>query len=103
MTLNELQQLSNQTPLVLDFWATWCEPCTWLDPILNELAAENEGKWQLLKIDIDALPEIARHFDIRSVPTTIVYKNSTELGRYGGMMWKKQFGEWIDERLASGS
>ncbi len=103
MTIEELNLLSESTPLVIDFWATWCEPCTWLDPILNELALDNARKWQLLKIDIDLNSEIALHHTIRSVPTTLVFYKGKELGRYSGMMWKKQFGEWIDAQLAAGS
>ena len=101
MTIEELNSLSESTPLVIDFWATWCEPCTWLEPILDELSKENTDKWQLLKIDIDLNPEIALHHTIRSVPTTLVFYKGQELGRYSGMMWKKPFGEWIDAQLGS--
>ena len=99
MTFNELQNRSKNHALVIEFSAVWCEPCTWLAAILDELATLNTGKWELIKIDIDALPELSKNFNIRSVPTTIVFFNENELGRYQGMMWKKQFNEWINQHL----
>ncbi|MGZ5244139.1 MAG: thioredoxin [Bacteroidia bacterium] len=90
---------SKNIPVVVDFWAPWCDPCLILAPIMNDLAEENAGKWNLVKINIDESEAIAEKYNIRSVPTVIVYNNAEICGRYNGLMWKKDFGRWIDDAL----
>jgi putative thioredoxin len=100
--IQDILQPSHERPFVVEFWAPWCEPCKWVEPILHELAQENPHRWTLVKINLDEAPEVAEHYGIRSVPTTLVVQSGEVRGRYGGMMWKKQFGEWIDGAMKNG-
>ncbi|MCG8313437.1 MAG: tetratricopeptide repeat protein [Pseudomonadales bacterium] len=67
--INDVLQHSMQTPVLLDFWAAWCEPCKTLGPILEKIAKEYQGKFILAKIDADASPAIAQQLGVRGLPT----------------------------------
>ncbi|RYZ73992.1 MAG: thioredoxin, partial [Proteobacteria bacterium] len=66
--VSDVVQLSNEVPVLIDFWAEWCGPCKTLTPILEKLAHAYEGRFVLAKIDTEANPELAAQFQIRSIP-----------------------------------
>ena len=63
---------SMTVPVVVDLWATWCEPCKKLSPILEKLALEYDGRWILAKVDVDAQPQISAAFQVQSIPAVFV-------------------------------
>jgi len=73
-------------PLLVDFWAPWCGPCRMVAPELEKLAQSREGKLVVAKVDTEALPSVAAHFGIRSIPTMILFEGGREAKRLSGAM-----------------
>ena len=74
--------------VMVDFWAGWCMPCTMLAPVIEELAAEYDGKVTVAKVDIDAEQALASRFGVMSIPTVIVFKDGAEAKRLIGVQPK---------------
>ena len=95
----DVLQGSMTTPVLLDFWATWCEPCKTLGPILEKLAAEYNGAFRLGKIDVEQQQEIAGMFGIRSVPTVVLIKDGQPLDGFAGALPESGVREFLGRHV----
>ena len=71
----EQEVLKSEIPVLVDFWATWCAPSRMLAPIVEEIAAENEGKLKVGKVNVDEQGELAMQYQVTSIPTLLLFEN----------------------------
>jgi thioredoxin 1 len=79
----------SQEPILVDFYADWCGPCQTMNPIIQTVLSELEGKIKLLKVNVDKHPQFSQQFAVRSIPHYILFKRGKILWRKGGLMTKK--------------
>jgi putative thioredoxin len=77
---------SKQTPVVVDFWADWCEPCKTLGPILEKVTNETQGSVRLAKVDVDANPRLAQAFGVQGIPMVIAFKDGKPVSQFTGVV-----------------
>ena len=91
---------SSELPVLVDFSATWCQPCKVLAPTIDTVAQEYSGKLSVFKVDIDDAPDTAAQFGIRGVPTCIFFKAGVEVDRFHGSQDLRSVKERVEKVLA---
>jgi thioredoxin 1 len=103
ITVNDLnfdsEVLSSDIPVLVDFSATWCQPCRAIAPLVNQLAGEYEGRVKVTTIDIDESPATAQKFQIRGVPTLLMFKGGKMVGQQVGAVPKARIAALMDGAL----
>jgi putative thioredoxin len=97
----EVLQASSAVPVLVDFWAPWCAPCRALGPILEKLEREYGGRFKLVKVNLDDNPELARTFDVRSIPAVFAFRNGKPVANFFGAQPESQLRAFIDRLLPS--
>ncbi len=91
--------LQSDVPVLLDFWAEWCGPCKMIGPLLSELSEEYANKIKIIKLNIDENNNTAIKYAVRSIPTLILFKDSTVQAQHIGSASKAQLKEFLDSNL----
>ncbi|MDD5126761.1 MAG: thioredoxin [Dehalococcoidales bacterium] len=92
--------LKAKTPVLVDFWATWCGPCRMVAPVVEELSEEYAGKMVFGKVDVDQNPTIAGKYGIMSIPTLLIFKDGKPVTNIVGFRPKDQLKKSLDTALA---
>lgn len=94
-------QKSHDVPVVVDFWAEWCQPCKTLGPRLEKMAAESEGSFILAKVDVDANQELAAQFNVQGIPTVVGFRGGAPIDQFTGVMPENAIADWLQRLLPS--
>ena len=88
-------------PVLVDFWAEWCAPCRMIGPILEKLADENEGNWELAKVDTDKNQQIAMKYGVRGIPNVKLFRNGEVINEFTGALPEPAIKDWLKKSIPS--
>ncbi|EED27405.1 thioredoxin [Vibrio sp. 16] len=91
--------LESKQPVVIDFWAPWCNPCVGFAPVFSDVASERAQSVRFVKVDTESQQNIAAKYQIRSIPTIMVFKDGKRVDMINGALPKGQFDQWLNQAL----
>ncbi|MCK4232535.1 thioredoxin [candidate division WOR-3 bacterium] len=91
--------LEADVPVLVDFWAAWCQPCVILAPVMEELAADYDGRVKIIKVNVDEARELAQNHQVMSIPTVVFFKQGEIKDRSIGAVPKQILAEKLDALL----
>jgi thioredoxin 1 len=91
--------IRSDVPVLVDFWAEWCQPCKLMAPVLDEVAGDQSGKMKIAKMDVDSNQTMPDRYGIMSIPTMVLFKDGQEVERATGYMSKAQLMRRLERHL----
>ena len=98
---DDVLDASHEVPILVDFWAEWCGPCRSLGPLLEKAESKANGKWRLVKINVDEHQDVAQQFKIQGIPACKLFHNGEVIGEFTGALQAPQINAFFDEHLPS--
>jgi len=89
-------QRSREVPVVVDFWAAWCQPCLVLGPILEKVAAEADGAFELVKVDVDSNQELSAQYGVQGIPMVVAFRDGAIVDSFTGALPEPAIRQWIE-------
>ena len=96
---DEVIKKSETVPVVVDVWAPWCMPCNMLGPVLEGVAEKNEGKFVLVKINVDENPTTSAKYEVRSIPLVKLFKSGKEVDEFVGALPESEVEKWLEKNM----
>ena len=96
----EIDVLNSEKPVLVDFWAEWCGPCKTIGPALEEISEEMKDKIKVVKINIDDNPTTPQNFNVRGIPTLLIFNNGKVIAEKVGALPKSMLSQWIKETIS---
>jgi thioredoxin 2 len=93
--------VDSSLPVLVDFWAAWCGPCRMLSPLVEQVARDDAGRVKVVKLDVDAAPEIAARFEAQSIPLLLLLSEGREVDRLVGAVPRARLRAWLEPHLTS--
>jgi thioredoxin 2 len=87
-------------PVLVDFWADWCGPCRMISPIVEQVGRAEAGRMKVVKLDVDAAPEVAAQYGAMSIPLLVLFRDGQEIDRMVGAVPERRLRQWLEPHLA---
>ena len=97
---SDVVRASSSLPVLVDCWAPWCGPCRMVAPVLDQLAAESQGRYKIAKLNVDENPQTSGQFHIRSIPTMLIFKNGQVVDTIVGAVPKQAIAARLEAQLS---
>lgn len=95
----ESDVVKSETPVLVDFWAEWCQPCRMISPIVEEVAKEYQGRLKVCKVNVDDNTETPAKYGVRGIPSLLIYKGGDVVATKVGALSKSQLSAFVEEHL----
>ncbi|MCH7818776.1 MAG: thioredoxin [Candidatus Marinimicrobia bacterium] len=100
---SDVIEASKSTPVLVDFWASWCGPCVYLSPTLEKLAEEAGDTWNLIKVNTESQQDLAVKYGIRSIPNVKLFVNGEISGEFIGALPEEEIKQWLELNIPKDS